>query len=52
MNKAQALKALEEVEALCRKHGLFCTIERQYRPELKFITIKDITIKITEATER
>jgi hypothetical protein len=51
MNEPQALRALADIEAVCKKHGLFYTIEQQKRPELKFITVKDITIKITEASK-
>lgn len=49
MTKVQALQVLEEVEAVCRKHGLYTTVERQNMPDLKWIVIKDIKIKITEA---
>lgn len=51
MTKEQAIGVLREFERLCEKHGLFSTVEFRKTPDLKLIAIKEITIKVTEATE-
>ena len=52
MKQAEALKVLEEIEAVCKKHGLHYVVEFQKRPELRFINIKEISIKVTEGDRK
>ena len=46
MNKDNALKLQEEIQAICKKYGLWVTVEHENKPELKMIRIKEISIKI------
>ena len=46
MDKTAALKVQSEFESLCKKYGLWFTIEREEKPDLKMIRIKEISIKV------
>ncbi len=46
MNKEEAVKVLNQIEALCMKNDLWYTVETEKRPDLKTIRIKEISIKI------
>ncbi|UCD87103.1 MAG: hypothetical protein JSV01_04880 [Desulfobacterales bacterium] len=46
MTKEQALKLLEQIQSLCRQHGLWVTVEHENKPDLRMIRIKEISIKV------
>lgn len=48
MKKADALKIRDEIQSLCKKYGLWISVEHVCQPNLKMIKIKEISIKITE----
>lgn len=46
MLKEDAIKVLNQLEAVCIKHKLWYTVETEKKPELSMIRIKEISIKI------
>ena len=48
MKKADALVIAEEIEVICKKRGLWITTEKEFKPDLKMIRIKEISIKVTD----
>ena len=51
MNEPQALKVEDEIHSVVLKHpGLWMTVSREMRPELRMIKI-EISIKVDEKTE-
>jgi hypothetical protein len=46
MTKDEAVKVLNQIEAVCVKNGLWYTVETEKRPELRSIKVKEISIKI------
>lgn len=46
METSKALNLQAEIEALCKKHGLWVAIEHEKKPDLKIIRIKEISIKV------
>jgi len=46
MTKDEAKKIQQEIEAICRKHGLWFFVEYENKPELRMIRVKEISIKI------
>lgn len=48
MTQPEALKVLAEIESVCKRFDLHYSVEFQKRPELKFINIREISIKVTE----
>jgi hypothetical protein len=51
MTKIEALKIQSEIEEIIKRHSLYAKIEQDLRPNLKFITFKEITIKIDDIKE-
>jgi hypothetical protein len=49
LTREQALQVQQEIERVCNKYGVWCKVEHDKRPDLKMITFREITIKITEA---
>jgi hypothetical protein len=45
MKKDEALRLVEEIQSICTKRGLWCTVEFERKPDLKMIKI-EISIKI------
>lgn len=51
MNEPQAMKVEEEIKAVaCRHSGVWMTVSKEMRPELKMLKI-EISIKVDEKTE-
>lgn len=48
MTKEEAIKVLNQIEALCVKNDLWYVVETDKRPDLKMIKIKEISIKIDQ----
>lgn len=48
VSKAQALQIQAELEDLCRKYGLWFTVQHELKPDLKMIRIQEISIKINK----
>ncbi len=48
MEKNEAIKVLNQIEALCVKYGLWYIVETEKRPDLKMIRIREISIKIDQ----
>ena len=46
MTQTQALSLEKELLELCRKHGVWVTVERELKPDLRMIRVKEISIKI------
>ena len=46
MEQAKALKLEAEIVDLCKRHGLWVTVEHELKPDLRMIRIKEISIKI------
>lgn len=46
MRKEEAQEVLALIKKVCRKYGLWLTVETEEKPDLKFIRIKEISIKI------
>jgi hypothetical protein len=46
MKEIEARQLLEEIRDLCKRHGLWVTVEEEHRPELKMIRVKEISIKV------
>lgn len=46
MKKDEALRLLEQIQSLCRQHGLWVTVEQENKPDLRTIRIKEIFIKV------
>jgi hypothetical protein len=49
INVEKALAIQAEFERIINKYGLWSKIEHDKRPGLKMITIREISIKVTEA---
>jgi hypothetical protein len=51
MNEPQAIKVEEEIKAVaCRHSGVWMTVSKEMRPELKMLKI-EISIKVDEKIE-
>jgi len=46
MDKAKALDLVKEFESLAQKHGLWITVLTEKKPDLKWIRIQEISIKV------
>lgn len=46
MTKEDAIRVLNQIEALCIKNDLWYIVETEKRPDLKMIKIREISIKI------
>ncbi len=46
MTKDDAIKVLNQIEAICVKNDLWYIVETEKRPNLKTIRIREISIKI------
>jgi len=46
MKKEEAIKILNQIEALCIKYGLWYSVETEKKPDLKMIKIREISIKV------
>jgi hypothetical protein len=46
MVKEDAIRVVNQIEAICLKHNLWCVVESVKQPELKMIKIKEISIKV------
>jgi hypothetical protein len=46
MTPTEALKIQAEIEAICKKHGLWWYVEHAKKPELEIVRIKEISIKV------
>ena len=46
MTKEEAIKVLNQIEAVCVKYGLWYTVETEKRPDLRMIKIKEVSIKV------
>jgi hypothetical protein len=46
MTKDEAIKVLNQIEAVCVKYGLWYTVETEKKPDLRMIRIKEVSIKI------
>jgi len=48
MTRTQAIAIQKEVQAILKKNGLHSKIEYVRSPDLKFINIREISIKVTD----
>ena len=48
MKLADAMGLEERIRSICVKSGLWITTEKEFKPDLKMIRIKEISIKVTE----
>jgi hypothetical protein len=39
MNEQEAIKIQEEIEQICIRHGIWCNIEHEKKPDLKTIRV-------------
>ena len=46
MTQTEALKIQAEIEAICKKYGLWWYVEHAKKPELDIVRIKEISIKV------
>ena len=46
MKEIEARKIAHDISELCKRHGLWVTVEEEHKPDLKMIRIKEISIKI------
>ena len=42
----QALQILSVFKTICKKYGVWFTVEKEYKPNLRMIKIKEISIKV------
>lgn len=48
LTKDEAHKIQQEIEALCRKYGLWFYVEHENKPDLRMIRVKEISIKVED----
>ena len=46
MKQSEAKVLAEDIKSLCAKNNLWITTEHEYKPDLKMIRIKEISIKV------
>ena len=46
MTRAEAIKVQEELRNFFKKKGIWCDVTFRYRPDLRFIIISDISLKV------
>ena len=45
MDEAKALRIQQELEEYCSKHGLWCVVQHEKKPELQLVVV-EISIKV------
>jgi len=48
MKRTDALAIEAEIKNICTQKGLWITTEKEFKPDLKMIRIKEISIKVTD----
>lgn len=46
MTELEARQIAEQIRNLCKRHGLWVTVEEEHKPDLKMIRVKEISIRI------